>query len=292
MERIGKFVIHRAAVTTGYAHVFFCQDPDLVVPVAVKLFDPRRLELGPISPAQLMTRFVAEARALASFDHPYIVAVKTLDQLPDGRPFYVMPYMGAHLPFEIGKDDPEDLSDADRPRKLPLGRALVILKQLSSALSALHRRGMVHRWVKPSNILLSGRENGAVKLADFSMVKFPDRNLALPDIWVGGFEYCAPEQRANATAVGPEADIFSVGVLAYRILTGRLPDLEAGPALLPEGEHPAQLVNLVRLATDPDPTRRPPHAAALLQLLDGVPLPQPPRPVVQVVRRPPAKTEG
>ena len=291
MERIGKYIIHKAAVTTGYAHVFFCQDPDLMIPVAVKLYDPRRLELGPLSPAQLMIRFVAEARALAFFDHPYIVPVKTLEQLPDGRPYFVMPYLAAHLPFEIGKDDPDCLDEAERPRRLPLARALVVLKQLASALAIMHRRGMVHRWVKPSNILLTGREGGAVKLADFSMVKLPDRNVALPDVWVGCFDYCAPEQRENATTVGPEADVFSLGVLAYRVLAGQLPDLSDLPAQLPPGDF-GQMAEIVAQATDPNPSRRPPNAGALLRLLEAVTLPQNAKPAVQVVRRPPARAEA
>jgi len=291
MERIGKYIIHRAAVTTGYAHVFFCQDPDLMIPVAVKLYDPRRLELGPLSPAQLMIRFVAEARALAAFDHPYIVPIKTLEQLPDGRPYFVMPYLAAHLPYEIGKDDPGTFDEHDRPKRVALPRALVILKQLASALATLHRRGLVHRWVKPSNILLTAREGGAVKLADFSMVKLPDRNVALPDIWVGCFDYCAPEQRENATSVGPEADVFSLGILAYRLLTGQLPDLSYLPARLPEGESP-QMAEIIAQATDPDATRRPPNAGALLRLLEAVVPASGAKPAVKVVRRAPARAEA
>ena len=288
MDRIGKYIIHRAAITTGYAHVFFCQDPDLQIPVAIKLFDPRRLDLGPLSPTQLMARFVAEARAMAFFEHPYIVPVKTMEQLPDGRPYFVMPYLAAHLPFEIGRDDPACLEGPDRPRRLALPRALGMLKQLASALAMLHRRGMVHRWVKPSNILLTTREGGAVKLADFSMIKLPDRSVALPDVWVGGYDYCAPEQRENAGAVGPEADVFSLGVLAYRLVTGRLPDLSELPLRL-EPEDSPELAEMIRLATDPDPGRRLPHAAAAHRLLEAVP-PQV-KAAPEITRRKPARAK-
>ena len=283
MERIGKYIIHKAAVTTGYAQIFFCQDPDLAVAVAVKLFDPRRLEGGPLSPAQLLARFVAEARVLSALDHPYIVTVKTLEQFEDGRPFFVMPYLAAHLPYEIGKDVADPAApEHDRPRRAAVGRTVAILKQLASALATLHRRGMVHRGVKPSNILLTAREGGAVKLADFSMVKTTDRTLPMPDHWIGATDYCAPEQRENATAVGPEADVFSLGMLAYRLLTGRLPDPAQGAAELP-AEYQG-LADLVRAATDPDPARRPPHAGAVLPMLDRVPAAaSAPRPTVQVV---------
>lgn len=287
MERIGKYVIHKAAVTTGYARVFFCHDPDLQIPVAIKIFTVGANQDGPISPAQWLGRFQAEARALAAFDHPHIVAVKTMEVM-DGRPFFVMPFQAAHLPYEIGKDQTAaDQPEQDQPRRLALPRALSLLRQLASALGAVHRRGMVHRAVMPSNILLTARENGQVKLADFSMVKLPERNPPLPDHWLGRTEYCAPEQRENATGVGPEADVYSLGVLAYRMLTGTLPDPAAGAAQLPDSL-PEALAALVARATDPDPARRPAHAGAVLQALGAITVEAPVKPKVQVVtvRRP------
>lgn len=275
MERIGKYVFHKMALTTGYARVYLCHDPDLQIPVAIKVFHPKPGEDGPMSPAQLLARFMVEARALAAFDHPYIVAIKSLEHLDDGRPYFVMPFQAAHLAYEIGKDftDPEQAAaaeDRDRPRRVALPRALGILKQLSSGLAALHRRGMVHRAVKPSNILLTAKEGGMVKLADFSMVKLPERNPPLPDHWVGTTEYVAPEQRENATGVGPQADVFSIGVLAHRLVTGHLPDTSQGAVELADG--PAELAEMIRLATDPDPARRPMHAGILFDMIGDIPV--------------------
>ncbi|MGE5504618.1 MAG: serine/threonine-protein kinase [Actinomycetota bacterium] len=295
MDRCGKYVVHKTVLNHGfYARILLCHDPDLQVPVAIKLFSPRVGEDGPLSPALLQNRFLAEARVLAGFDHPYIVAVKTMDQLDDGRPYFVMPYQAAHLAYEIGKDfrDPAKAVDAperDRPRRVPLARAVVLLRQLGSATLALHRRGMVHRAIKPSNILLTATEGGSVKLCDLSMVKLAERNLPMPDFWIGSTDYTAPEQRENATAVGPRADIYSLGVLAYRLLTGRLPDAAAGPAEL-DGDLPAQVVELVRRCTAPEPEARPAHAGEFLQALEGVPVQRVVKPVVKVVpaRRPAA----
>lgn len=290
MERIGKYVIHTAVVTTGAAKILLCHDPDLQVPVAVKLFDPKPGDTGLLSPAQQLARFLTEARTLASFDHPYIVGVKTLEHLADGRPYFVMPYMAAHLPYEIGKDfaSPEDAAAAperERPRRMSGQRAMLVMKQLSSAVMALHKRGLVHRALKPSNILLTATQNGAVKLCDFALIKLAEKNLPLPDFWMGDVAYTAPEQRENATAVGPRADVYSLGVLAYRLLVGALPDPAAGPAVLGSG-FPPELINLVAACTDPDPVRRPLHAGEVLGGLDRVPPPSKaaaPRPVVQVV---------
>lgn len=286
MDHIGKYVFHKAAITSGYSRIFFCHDPDLQVPVAVKVFDPKKRDDGVLSPARLLARFTAEARALALFDHSNIIAVKTFEHLGDGRPFFVMPYMAAHLPYEIGKDFPggdvpDDTPEHDRPRKLPLLRSLSLLRQVSGALSAMHRRSMVHRCLKPSNILLTMRENGSVKLADFSMVKLPERNLPLPGQWTGSTEYCAPEQREDPAGVTPAADVFSLGVLAFRLLSGRLPDLSAGAATLADA--PPELATLVRAATDPDPSRRPQHAGDFLSLLEKFSARRPAPSPVQVV---------
>lgn len=293
MERIGKYVIHKVVATTGYARIFLCHDPDLQVPVALKVFDPRAGQDGPLSPAQLLARFTVEARALASFDHPYIVAVKTMEHMEDGRPYFVMPFQAAHLPYEIGKDfaDPAEAAAAperDHPRKAGLPRALGIVRQLASALNGLHRRGMVHRAVKPSNILLSAREGGVVKLADFSMVKLPERNPPLPDHWLGATEYCAPEQRENATGVGPQADVFALGVLAYRLVAGRLPDTTQGAVELTDG--PGELADLIRSCTDPDPAGRPAHAGAVLEAVMAVPAAQSRKVQVVTLKKPAPKT--
>lgn len=293
MERIGKYVIHTAVVTSGYARILLCHDPDLQVPVAVKLFDPKPGDDGPLSPAQQLTRFLTEVRTLASFDHPYIVGVKTLEHLADGRPYFVMPYMAAHLPYEIGKDfaAPEDAaaaSERDRPRRMSGQRAMLVMKQLSSAVLALHKRNLVHRALKPSNVLLSTTQNGTVKLCDLSLIKLAEKNLPLPDFWMGDAAYTAPEQRENATAVNAAADVYSMGVLAYRLLVGALPDLSAGPAVL-GGGFPSQLVDLIAACTDPEPSRRPSHAGEVLGGLDRVPPPSRPaqvKPVVQVVSKP------
>ncbi|CUW38627.1 Putative Serine/threonine protein kinase (Protein kinase-like domain,1-269) [Magnetospirillum sp. XM-1] len=293
MERIGKYVIHTAVVTTGAARILLCHDPDLQIPVAVKLFDPKPGDDGPLSPAQQLTRFLTEARTLASFDHPYIVGVKTLEHLADGRPFFVMPYMAAHLPYEIGKEfaSAEEAAAAperDRPRRASGQRAMLVMKQLSSAVLALHKRGIVHRALKPSNILLTATQNGAVKLCDFALIKLAEKNLPLPDHWMGDVAYTAPEQRENATAVGPRADVYSLGVLAYRLLVGTLPDPAAGAAVL-GGGFPPELINLVAACTDPEPERRPLHAGEVLGGLDRVPPPSRPnvaKPVVQVVAKP------
>lgn len=286
MERIGKYVIHKSVPTSGYARILLCKDPDLQIPVTVKAFTPKAVDDTALSAPQWLARFQAEARALAVFDHPQVIGIKTMDKAADGMPFFVMPYMAGCLTAEIGPDHGGD--GAVPPRRLPLVRALAILKQAAAGLMVLHRNNYVHRAVQPSNLLLTARENGQVKLADFSMVKLPDRNPPLPDQWIGGTDYCAPEQRESATTVDARADVYALGVLAFRLLTGQLPPAGQAPAQL-TGKHQAVLVDLVGLATDPDPAKRPAHGGAFLQALGQVPPEALAKPKVQVVpvRRPP-----
>lgn len=279
MDRIGKYVIHKVSVTSGYAQVVFCSDPDLQIPVAIKLFDPRRVKDSPLSPAQWLTRFVFEARGLAMVDHTYVAPVKCLEQLPDGRPYFVMPYFAAHLAYEIGHDVPSEL---DGPKRLSMTRSILLLRQLSAALASMHRKGLVHRWVKPSNILLTAKEGGAVRLADFSMAKFPgNTNPPLPDIWPDRGPYAAPEQMENASGVGPQADVYSLGALAYRLTTGKVP---AGglAAIEPPKDMPEELWALISQAMDPDPGKRPVNAGLMLSQFEGVPLETRTKPVEKV----------
>lgn len=285
MERIGKYVIHKISATTGYAQVVFCHDPDLQVPVAIKLFDPRRVADSPLSPAQWLSRFVSEARGLAAVDHTYVTPVKSLEQLPDGRPYFVMPYFSAHLAFEIGRDT---VSEFDGPKRLSLPRSILLLRQLSAALASMHRKGMIHRWVKPSNILLTAKEGGAVRLSDFSMAKFPGVNPPLPDIWPDQGVYTAPEQLENASGVGPQADVYSIGALAYRLSTGKIP-VGGLAALEPPTDIPEQLWDLISKAMDPDPDKRPVNAGLMLSQFEGVPLDSRVKPQAQTSEKAPAK---
>ena len=286
-ERIGKYIIHKVALTSGYAQVVFCHDPDLQVPVAVKLFDPRRVADGPLSPAQWLARFVSEARGMAAVEHPYVTPVKALEQLPDGRPFFVMPFFSAHLPFEIGKDQNDvAVTSPDYPKRLSTTRALLLVRQLVAALAALHRRNMVHRWVKPSNILLTAREGGAVRLADFSMAKFPGaNNPPIPDQWLAPGPYTAPEQWGNATSVGAEADVYSVGAVLCRMLTAAPPPDRLDDVVRPD-DVPEALWDLMLSMLDGDPARRPANAGALTPRLEGIIVaPKPPREHVVVSRK-------
>lgn len=276
-RRIGKYLIRTRLIRTDYSSVFLCRDPDLLIDVAVKAYlpTPEIARERTYGGAFWRERFIKEARILATIDHPHVIAVKELTIPRNGAPYFVMPFIEANLIYEIGRDTSDSqkiagLPENKRPRRLALPRALHLLRQILSGLAELHRRGWVHRDIKPGNVLLTRKVEGAVKLCDFGMIKTPDSKNSRAGVWVGSRDYMAPEQRESAKDVDARADIYSVGALAYRLLTGHLP-IGAFPA--PDEanpEVPEPLSRLILQALAPDRAARPANAAAVLRLLRAI----------------------
>jgi predicted Ser/Thr protein kinase len=176
---------------------------------AVKILPP---EIG-ADPA-FAERFVREARALAKLSHQNIVSVFDFGQT-DGQYYFIMEYVdGANLRhlIETGGLEPEE--------------ALAIVPQICEALQFAHDEGIVHRDIKPENILVD--KPGRVKIADFGLAKLLGNAAASHTLTgthqaMGTLHYMAPEQMRGAGAVDHRADIFSLGVVFYEMLTGQLP---------------------------------------------------------------------
>lgn len=270
---VGGLVIEELVVTGGFSQVYRAWDPRLERAVAIKVFrlDSDKEAALPLPREAWRRRFVAEARLLAALDHPHLVRVNGLHQADDSAPAMVMPWYVANLQREIGRDiaDPEviaALPPLQRPRPAAPARAADILRQLCLGLAALHGRGIVHRDVKPSNLLLTARENGRIRLCDLGLAKLPDevgQDLARPGLWLGTPNYAAPEQMEDAAAVDDRADVYSVGVLGFRLLAGRLP----APGEAPLGQ--GALGGLIADAMAPVPGRRP-TALQLAARLSGL----------------------
>ena len=160
-------------------------------------------------------RFEREARALAKLNHPNIVTVFDSGHTEAGDYYFVMEYV-----------DGVNLRDILRGGRLEPDRALAIVSQVCTALQYAHEQGIVHRDIKPENILIDGR--GQVKIADFGLAKLLDpsaqrENLSYLGQRMGTANYMAPEQVQDATDVDHRADIYSLGVVFYEMLTGELP---------------------------------------------------------------------
>ncbi|MDZ7792059.1 MAG: SUMF1/EgtB/PvdO family nonheme iron enzyme [Xanthomonadales bacterium] len=232
---IGRYKVLKRLGGGGFGEVFLGEDPAIGRQVAIKVFKPKDENLIAFATSSaeegleiLRARFLNEAKILASLeDHPNIVTVHEYGELDDGAPFYVMPYLPNSFSDELGKDvfdvnALEELPEDQRPRALPLDRALEILEQILTGLAAAHAKGLIHRDIKPSNLMLS--ESGQLRIVDFGIAKAPDgQHSTVSHLGLGSRNYMAPEQRESAKHVDARADLYSVGVVAYRMITGKLP---------------------------------------------------------------------
>ena len=237
----------------GSAEVWLGHDLELDRDVAVKLLHPDL-----VADDRSRARFLEEARTAAALAHPSIVVVHDV-HVEGNAAALVLEYVdGETLAERIGRDG-----------ALPTGEAAWIAGEIADALRHAHARGVVHRDVKPGNILL-GRD-GHARLTDFGIARMLlDARRADPGLVQGTLRYMAPEQLAGAPA-GPAADVFSLGAVFHEMLTGEPPFDARTPAELAR-QHlvgpaaperlPRAFVPLVCACLDPDPRRRP--AAAVV----------------------------
>ena len=276
-EQIGRFHIRKRLGGGGFGEVFLAEDPTIGRQVAIKVFSPKDENLIAFATSSntegldvLRTRFLNEAKILARLENAtYVVNVLDYGELPNGSPYYVMPYLPHSLADELGKDvfDVQalaDLPDNQHPRSLPVDRCLRIGEQLIEGLAAAHQNGLVHRDVKPGNVMLT--EDGDVRVVDFGIAKAPDvQHSTVSQLGMGSRNYMAPEQRESAKHVDARADVYAVGRVIYRMLTGKLP---VGRFADPNVAVPSlgQAMNDVILAAiSEDRSERPANAVELLK---------------------------
>jgi len=226
LRRIGKYEIVGELGRGGFATVYKARDLALERVVALKVLHAHWAE-----DKQFVDRFHQEARAAARLRHPHIVTVYEAGEAGD-QLYIAMEYLpGRTL---------QALLEAEGG--LSLEHALPILEQVAEALDHAHAQGVVHRDVKPGNVMVE-QTAGSVRatLTDFGLVKALAASTALtsPGTLLGSPEYMAPEQAdpERAGEVGPAADRYALGVVAYQMLTGRVPFPGNTPATLYAHEH-------------------------------------------------------
>ncbi|HEV3504925.1 MAG TPA: Stk1 family PASTA domain-containing Ser/Thr kinase, partial [Actinomycetes bacterium] len=204
----GRYELHHRLGRGGMAEVYLARDQLLDRPVAVKvLFPALATEAG------FVERFRREAQSAANLQHPNIVSVFDWGEA-NGTYFIVMEYVEGHT-----------LADTIRAEgRLHPDRAAEITSDMAAALGFAHRNGVVHRDVKPGNVLIS--PDGAVKVADFGIARAlsdtSDQNLTKTGSVMGTATYFSPEQ-ARGAVVDPRSDIYSLGCVLYELLTGHPP---------------------------------------------------------------------
>ncbi len=251
----------------GMAVVYRARDVALGRPVALKLIAP---ELAMNEKFRL--RFIRESALAAAIDHPNIVPIYRAGE-DDGRLYIAMRFV-----------DGEDLGTMlEREGALPIDQLLALFTQIASALDAAHSAGLVHRDVKPGNVLLTGRAGDLstrhVYLTDFGLTKRSSSLTELTTVgqFLGTIQYVAPEQIAGGT-VGSTADVYSLGCMLYQALTGDPPFLAehdaailwahmAGPIPSVSGRRPdlpPAVDDVLARAMAKEPTDRPPTCLSLM----------------------------
>ncbi|MBW2522948.1 MAG: serine/threonine protein kinase [Deltaproteobacteria bacterium] len=194
----------------GMARVYLAEDEKSGTPVAVKVLERRRA-----SDPHIRERFLREAQAVNLIGHPNIVQVFEVgEREPDGAPYLVMEYLFGE---SVG-------SYLRRERVCPLEITLPALRQAASALAAAHKRGIIHRDVKPDNLYLIGEPGDPyeLKVLDFGMSKLQTSDLTAAGIVLGTPGFMAPEQCLDEP-LDARTDVYALGMVMYRMLTGRPP---------------------------------------------------------------------
>nr|WP_078329220.1 protein kinase [Mycobacteroides salmoniphilum] len=261
-----RYRIETPIATGGMSTVYRGLDTRLDRPVAVKVMDSRYA-----SDTGFLARFRLEARAVARLRHPGLVAV--FDQGMDGRhPFLVMELV-----------DGGTLRELLRERgPMPPHAVAAVFNPMLGGLAVAHRSGLVHRDVKPENVLIS--DDGEVKLADFGLVRaVAEAGITSTSVILGTAAYLSPEQVRTGSA-GPRSDVYSAGILMYELLTGSTPFTGDTPLALayqridrdvPAPSEtidgiPEEFDELVLRATSRDPDARYADAAQMGAELDAI----------------------
>jgi|HubBroStandDraft_6_1064221.scaffolds.fasta_scaffold147645_2 serine/threonine protein kinase len=284
----GKYRVVRLLGDGGMGSVYEATHEALRTRVALKLIHPELARAG------LGQRFLQEARAAARIRSRHVVQVADVDQTEDGRPFMVLEYIEGLTLQELY----DDLTGEGRA--LGYADALEYAMQMFDGVEAAHEAGVVHRDLKPDNVMITKDARGAplIKILDFGIAKVIDSDdarkaLTRPGVVLGTPEYMAPEQAYSAATADARADVFSLGVIIFEMFSGRRPAAgdepqqialayltgeiarlgDLCPALAPE------IVAAVHRAMAPLPADRFPHVREMREAIEPFALAvRPPRP--------------
>jgi serine/threonine-protein kinase len=211
-ERIAKYEIVEEAGRGGFAVVYKAWDPMLKRHVAIKVLHEHLSQ-----DSQMVARFHREAQGAAALRHPHIVVMYEIGQSDEGLLYIAMEYVPGLSLHEL----------LEQQGVLSPAQTLAILEQVGSALTYAHGQGIVHRDVKPHNIMVEWQGDGCLHtvLTDFGLVKMLKVSGALvTEEGIGSPAYMAPEQVPRGRGeIGPATDIYALGVTAYQMLTGCVP---------------------------------------------------------------------
>lgn len=261
-----RYRLDSLIATGGMGEVWRGWDQDLDRDVAVKVLrDEYAFDEG------FLKRFRAEARHTAALSHDTIAALYDYGEL-DGRAYIVMELCAGRPLSEIIEENPSGL---------PEGRAVSLLIALARALDAAHAKGVVHRDVKPENILVDDAGDWTMKITDFGIARSQDQaRLTKTGLVMGTAQYLSPEQAMGKQATSL-SDVYALGIVAYEMLTGHRPftgssqveiamaQVKQQPPALPDTVSP-DLRQLVMMTLAKAPANRPRSAAAVARILESI----------------------
>lgn len=217
MERAGRYIIRGRLGRGGMSTVYKAQAPVTGRIVALKILRPRDdifVEL--VGKERLREIFLEEARIMGGITHEHVARIIDCDE-HEGVPFIVMEYFSHSIGDIIGEAYRVELES----REVSAQRTFLYMYQALKGLERLHFAGIVHRDIKPYNLMITNDDR--VKIIDFGLSRVRgEERLAIPGMQVGTPYYAAPEQERNPEKADARADLYSIGVLMYRMLTGRL----------------------------------------------------------------------
>lgn len=223
-SKVGSYILKRQLGTGGMGSVFLAEHPEIGRRAAVKILEPR---LG-ASP-DFVSRFTAEAKAIARINHPNVVHIYDFGRTKDGRLFYIMELLEGH---EL--HDQIAIQGKMTPREV-----IPYVQQMCSALQAAHDQGVIHRDLKPRNIFVLNDNPLNLKILDFGLAKLllgdPNaQHMTQTDMIMGTPATMAPEQAAGRPeAICKQTDFYSLGIIIYWLIAGRPPFVEdASPMVM------------------------------------------------------------
>lgn len=220
-EHIAGYVLIGILGRGGMGTVYRALAPKSGGIVALKLLNPAEPLRQTLGMTVLRQIFNAESAIMSDLRHPNIAEVLDSGQDEQGRPFFTMEYFCANLGMMIG----EHYLVEESCRRVPPDRTVAYGSQILAALQSMHDAGVIHRDIKPFNMLVS--EEDCVKICDFGMARrLQEKSVAAPGMHIGSPYFTAPEQLGNPEGADERADLYAVGVLLYRMLTGELPAMK------------------------------------------------------------------